>query len=247
MTEHLDAGWHDWVTSNLGHDPARAAAATLAAAEAVSQGRGFNAATDAARASWEAYRLAQIAQVSRADPSSVPGALILAGALAVGGALASIILILWISPPTAACTDLCPSFRFIAYLFLSGNVAVAGLHTGLFLLMWRRRAAAAWWASVTLVALTLLFDTLGELTVVAGIISPNGPPILGGIGTFPALVATAMIFVTETLHPGGGWDAIATNWLLAHLLLVEMPIMILLSTRRARLWCRVHLASARGS
>jgi hypothetical protein len=56
-----------------------------------------------------------------------------------------------------------------------------------------------------------------------------------------------MIIVTETFYPGGGWDAIATHWLLVHLLLVELPILMLLSSRQARLWCRVHLMSDRGS
>jgi hypothetical protein len=240
VTEPLDIGWHDWVTANLGTDPGRAARATRAAAEAVAQGLGFNAAADAARASWDVARLAHVATVRRADPATVPGSLVAATALAVGGALASIALILWISPPTPTCTDLCPSFRFIAYLFLSGNVAVAGLHTLLFLLMWRRRSAVAWWASVTLVGGILLFDILGELTVVAVLSNPNSQPILGGIGTFPALVATAMIFVAEIIHPGGGWDGIASHWLLVHLLLVELPILTLLSTRPARRWCRVY-------
>jgi len=108
----------------------------------------------------------------------------------------------------------------------------------LFLLMWRRRSEVAWWATVTLVGAILLFDILGELTVVAVLSSPNSQPILGGIGTFPALVATGMILVAEKIHPGGGWEGIASNWLLVHLLLVELPILILLSTRPARQWCR---------
>src|SRR5258706_4309493 len=157
MTEHLDAGWYDWVTSNLGRDPARASAATRAAADAVSQGRGFNAAADAARASWEADRIAHVATVSKADPTAVPRSLVTATVLAVAGAVASIVLILWMAPPTGPCTDYCPTFRNIAYLFLLGNLVVASLHTSLFLMMWRRRASAAWWASVTLVGAILGF------------------------------------------------------------------------------------------
>src|SRR5712671_8072863 len=88
VTDPLDIGWHDWVTANLGTDPGRAARATRAAAEAVAQGLGFNAAADAARASWDAARLAHVATVRRADPATVPGSLVAATALAVGGALA---------------------------------------------------------------------------------------------------------------------------------------------------------------
>ena len=241
MTEHLDAGWHDWVTSNLGRDPVRAAAATRAASDAVAQGRGFNAAADAARASWNADRLAQVAAVIGPDPGSLPGSLIAAAALAVGGALASIALILWMVPPTAPCTDYCPGTRNLAYTFLLGNVVVAALHGSLFLLMWRRRAAAAWWTSVTLVAAILLFDVLGELTMVAAQSSRNGQLILGGIGSLPALVPTAMLLFGDRFRVGNAWETISSNWLLLHLLLVELPILILISTRPARQWCRVYI------
>ena len=242
VTDPLDIGWHDWVTANLGTDPGRAARATRAAAEAVAQGLGFNAAADAARASWDAARLAHVATVRRADPATVPGSLVAATALAVGGALASIALILWISPPTAACSDLCPGFRHIAYIFLWGNVAVAGVHASLFLVIWLRRAAVAWWASVVLVVAILIFDTLGELMVVAVLSNPHGhlDPTLAMVGSFPALVPTAMLLVADGLHLGNVGVAVAYHWLLLHLLLVELPILILFSTSRARRWCRVY-------
>jgi hypothetical protein len=242
MTEHLDAGWYDWVTSNLGRDPVRAAAATRAAAEAVAQGHGFNAATDAARASWEADRLAQVAVVKKADPSSIPGSLIAATALAVGGALASVGLILWMYPPTAACTDLCPGIRQIAYLFLWGNVAIAGLHASLFVLMWRRRAAAAWWASVTLVGAILIFDVIGELTVLGPLSNPNSAPdSIPGIAALAVLVPTAIWLLASGFHLGSAWQTVSLHWLLLHMILVELPILILFTTRAARRWCRIYL------
>jgi hypothetical protein len=246
MTEHLDAGWYDWVTSNLGRDPARAAAATRAAAAAASEGRGFNAAADAARASWDRDRLAQVAAVTEPDPSSVPGSLVAATALAVGGALASIALILLMVPPTAPCNDLCPGFRSIAYLFLSANVAIAALHASLFLLMWRRRQAAAWWVSIIVVCTILIFDALGELTMVIAQSNPNGQPILGGFGTVAALVPTA-ILLWDPFHLTNASEAISSHWLLLHLVFVELPILLLLSTRAARIWCRAYLVISSGS
>ena len=242
MTEHLDAGWYDWVTSNLGRDPARAAAATRAAAEAVAKGRGFNAAADAARASWESDRLAQAVAANRAAPSTIPDPLVAATAVAVGGALASIALILWMYPPTAACTNYCPGIRQVTYVFLWGNVAIAGLHASLFLLMWRRRAAVAWWASVILVGTILLFDVIGELTTVVLLSSPHSAPeSILGIGAFAALVPGAMMVLADGFHLGSGWVTVASHWLLLHLVLVELPILVLLSTRTARLWCRIYL------
>jgi hypothetical protein len=242
VTDPLDIGWHDWVTANLGTDQARAARATRAAAEAVAQGLGFNAAADAARASWDAARLAHVATVRRADPATVPGSLVAATALAVGGALASIALILWISPPTGPCSDLCPAFRHVAYIFLWGNMAVAGVHASLFLIMWRWRAAVAWWASVVLVVAILIFDTLGELMVVAVLANPHShvDPTLAMLGSFPALVPTAMLLVAGGLHLGTVGATVAYQWLLLHLLFVELPILILLSTGPARRWCRVY-------
>ena len=246
MKEHLDAGWYDWVTSNLGRDPARAAAATRAAVEAVSQGRGFNAAADAARASWDGVRLAQVAAVTGPDPSGVPRSLVAATALAVGGALASVALILWMIPPTASCTDLCPGFRSIAYYFLAGNVAIAAAHASLFLLMWRRRLAAAWWVSIIVVCAILIFDALGELTMAIAQSNPNGQPILGGFGVVAALVPAA-ILLWDPFHLTNASEAISSHWLLLHLLLVELPILLLLSTRATRIWCRVYLVISRGS
>ena len=242
MTEHLDAGWYEWVTANLGRDPARAEAATRAAAHAVAKGSGFNAAADAARASWESDRLAHVIAAARAAPSSVPGALIAATALAVGGAVASIALILWISRPAGTCTDYCPGIRQIAYVFLWGNVAIASLHASLFLLMWRRRAAGAWWASVILVGAILLFDVIGELTVLGPLSNPNSnPDSILGIGAFAVLVPTAMWLLASDLHLGSAMVAATLHWLLLHLVLVELPILVLLLRRPVRLWCRMYL------
>jgi len=242
MTEHLDAGWYEWVTANLGRDPERAEAATRAAAEAVAKGSGFNAAADAARASWESDRLAQVIAASRAAPPTVPGALIAATALAVGGAVASIALILWMYPPAGTCTDYCPGIRQIANVFLWGNVAIASLHASLFLLMWLRRAAVAWWAGVTLVGAILLFDVIGELTVLGPLSNPNSnPDSILGIGAFAVLVPTAMWLLASDLHLSSALVAATFHWLLLHLVLVELPILVLLLRRPVRLWCRMYL------
>ena len=51
-TEALWNRWYEWVTTHLGRDPERAAAAASAAADIAAQGSGFNRAADAARAAW---------------------------------------------------------------------------------------------------------------------------------------------------------------------------------------------------
>jgi hypothetical protein len=48
----LYAGWYEWVTTNLGSDPKRAAAAANAAMDSAAHGRGFNDAAQAARRAW---------------------------------------------------------------------------------------------------------------------------------------------------------------------------------------------------
>ena len=56
--------WHDWVTVNLGRDVNLAAAAANAAADAAADGRGFNAAAEAARRAWSANKTARDAERS---------------------------------------------------------------------------------------------------------------------------------------------------------------------------------------
>jgi hypothetical protein len=253
--QQLDAGWYEWVTDNLGRDQARATAATRAASAAIAQGLGFNAAANAARASWEADRLAHVAAVKQAAvaeafPSRVPGSLIVATALAVGGALASIALLLVVIAPWAPCTpvdpgsqsiSICPSIRQIAYMFLAGNLVIAVVHATFFLLMWRRRAAAAWWVSVVVITGILGFDLAGELLVVVSLANPNNAQLgfLYTVGGFPALVPTFMELWAGSFLPG--LETVFSHWLLLHMVVVELPILFLLSTRPARRWCRVQL------
>lgn len=68
-------------------------------------------------------------------------------------------------------------------------------------------------------------------------------PTLAAVASFPALVPTAMLLVADGLHLGNAGVAVAYHWLLLHLLLVELPILILFSTSPARRWCRVHFMS----
>jgi hypothetical protein len=254
MAEQLDAGWYEWVISNLGRDQARAIVATRAASEAAAQGLGFNAAANAARASWEAHRLAHVAavrQLTEADPTRVPGSLIAGTALAVGGALASIVFLLLLNPPWVPCPgsdpttgsiNLCLPFREIAYMFLAGNVIIAALHASLFLLMWRRRAAVAWLASVVLIVAILLFDIVGELLSVVVQANPHYyPGLLETVGVITGLVPSYMTLWADFLQPGGALVTVAEHWLLLHMVLVELPILFLFCTRPARRWSRVHL------
>jgi len=246
VTDQVDAGWYEWVAANLGRDAARATAAARAASAAAAQGLGFNAAADAARASWEADRLAQIAVLTKDDPTHLPSALIAATAIAVGGALASIALILVLVRPGATCTDFCPSFRMAAYTFLWGNIAVGVLHAFLFVLMWRRRAALAWWGTVGVVGMILLFDLVGELTVVVALANPHVISPIETVGLYPALVTTTMLLLADQYLPGTVWVTLSYHWLLLHLAVVELPILVLLSRGSVRRWCRVRLMIGRG-
>ncbi len=78
--------------------------------------------------------------------------------------------------------------------------------------------------------------------MVAGL-NPPGQLILGGAGAIAALVPTAMILFGRL---GADSAEVANHWLLFHLLLVELPILLLLSTRPARHWCRVYLMIGTG-
>jgi len=246
MTDHVDAGWYDWVTEHLGRDETRATAAARAASAAVAQGLGFNAGADAARASWEADRLAHITSTATAEATGpelarVPGSLIAATAIACGGATASIALLLWmIASAASSCTDICPVFSNVAYWFLLGNVAIWVFHASMFLLMWRRRAAAAWWTSVAVVVAVLWFDVVGELDWVVANANPNSVTWLATVGLIPALVPLVMSGLATSFHLGSSVVALAVHWLLIHLIVIELPILILLTTRWARRWCRIR-------
>ena len=127
-------------------------------------------------------------------------------------------------------------------MFLGGNVVIAGLHATLFLMMWRRRANAAWWVSVVVITGILGFDLAGELLVVVSLANPHVTQVglLYSVGAFPALVPTYMMAWVDFLQPGGDLVRVAEHWLLLHMVLVELPILFLLSTRPARRWCRIR-------
>jgi hypothetical protein len=238
----IDQGWLDWVVENLGRSPTRARAAALAASEVANRGLGFNAAADAAKADWAESGPQPLSQAERAAATGVPSTLAYAMALAVGGALASLVLIASITQPWAPCTgNLCGTFRALGAEFALANIAIATVHSSLFFFMWRR-AAWAWWLTLGVVVAVLLFDITGEATTIAMLMNPRVviDPLFSTIGTYGDLINAAMELEAAGRGLGPLAEAVGTNWLAFHFFLVEVPIFLLLAARPTRAWCQIQ-------
>src|SRR5260370_22149674 len=94
--EELYAKWLPWVEGSLGHNERLASIAAAAAADAVAQGSGFNAAVDAARSAWgEAAGGRELASAAPRPPLTVLAAM----SIAIGGAAVSSAFSLWVLAP----------------------------------------------------------------------------------------------------------------------------------------------------
>ena len=226
------AGWHEWVKDSLGRDPALASLAATAAADVAFEGGGFDAAAQAARQAWtEGWR------VRHPDSDRMPGSLVLAMLLAAGGAAVGLAGTVWT-------ISIYGELAFIlGSEFLILNVVLIIVNVILFVFL-RRRSKGAWMWAVALVTLGAMWDVMGQVTSATMTsdtwLSLNdflfGIPFVGDVSTVDSGARFLGLYVGLT---DGLWPILTSNWLVLHVIGIQLPILLLLLATPSRRWCRV--------
>jgi hypothetical protein len=230
--EQLHEAWQEWVAANLGRDGARTAAAAAAATDAALGGAGFDAATEAAREAWRTSGPA----LTTSSPASreMPRTLLVAMSIAMGGGVASLVLAAWIG------TELSSVSSVAAFFFLF-NLAIVGINAGVLAGM-RRRSRRAWTTAVVLVLVGSLFDAVEWLTLATTLSQSTDANGLGTAAMIaaPALLISLGVAVVLLLMnlPLGVIETLSNNWLGIHLLVIQLPILVLLLVSPSRSWFR---------
>lgn len=207
--DELYAKWLAWVERSLGHNERLAAMAASAAADAVAQGSGFNAAVDAARSAWgEAAGGRAPATVTSRPPFFVLAAM----GIAIGGAAVSSALSLWFAAINVQGT------RDLAVDFAIFNLSLVALNTYFLYAMWHG-ASWAWRAMYVLVVAGAVLDVIGVFV----------PPLF--------YVDFGAAYLAATVWPTAGWlTAVTPVWLWVHVVFIQAPILLLLRSAPARQW-----------
>ncbi len=210
--------WLEWVTANLGRDETLARAAAAAATDAVLLGGVFEVATDAARAAWAG-------EAARRRPLPMPAShqprLHWAMGIAIGGAALSTALCLIVAVAPGMCGEL--GCGWLALVFAAYNATWVLLNWFLLSSM-RHGSLKAWKTAVVLVAIGAVVDLVGQVAYFLILVD------LGAVMLF--------VQVGEWLGVAGAdWftnlgSAVAGNWLIVHLMVVQLPILVLLMAAR---------------
>jgi hypothetical protein len=207
--EELYASWLTWVRGSLGHNERLAALAAAAAADAAAAGSGFNAAVDAARSAWgEAARGVEPARPSGPPPLTIR----IAMAIAIGGAAASVAASLWMAAQNPY------DMGSAALGFAAFNLALVGLNIWFYHAM-SHGATWAWRATFVLVIVGVVFDVIGVVL----------PPFV--------FIDIGALYIAARVAPDAGWLAeITFFWVWVHLIVIQVPILVLLQLSPTRRW-----------
>jgi hypothetical protein len=216
--EQLYASWLAWVRANLGRDNRLAAIAANAATEALEQGSEFSGASEAARSAW-------IGAAGGAAPEPWSGppplAIPMAMSIGIGGAAASAALDLRLAALNV------PYFSFLALGFSIFNLILLALNAWLLYGMWHR-AEWAWRATFTLVVMGAVFDFFVFVS----------PYLVFADYGVPYFVDVAAPNVDWLLNVTLVWD-----WV--HLVVVQVPILVLLWLTPSRQWVGIDSPTVR--
>ncbi len=141
--------WYDWVTTHIGREPERAAAAASAAADLAARGGGFNPAADAARAAWDGREI-QGAEKIPAEPRSPLPWLSALGTLV----LAVVVETWWLGLP--GCGPSSAQMLTDKLPYAPAVLVVGGIFTAVLMRIFNR---AGWAAQIALVVAAVIFAT----------------------------------------------------------------------------------------
>jgi hypothetical protein len=235
----LYEGWHEWALLTLGRDAALATLAATAAADSAAEGAGFNVAAQAAREAWAAGWRAR-----QGDSPAMPQTLVLAMMIAVGGAAVSLAGTIWL---ITIYGDL---VLILASEFVVFNFVLVVVNAILFVFL-RRRSKAAWAWAVALVSLGALCDIMGQIAA-ATTTSDTWSSLNDFFYSVPLVGDFSMVDIGAgflTLYLGLTaplWSMLTTNWLVLHLVGIQVPILVLLLAKPSRRWCRIGSLKASG-
>ena len=207
--DELYAKWLTWVEGSLGHNERLASIAAAAAADAVAQGSGFNAAVDAARSAWgEAAGGREPAPAAPRPPLTVLAAM----SIAIGGAAVSSAFSLWFVALNVQ------QMGGLAVDFAIFNLSLLALNAWFLYEMWQG-VGWVWRATYVLVVVGAVFDAIG-----VGI-----PPLM--------YVDFGAVYLVTLVAPNVEWPvSLALVWLWVHLVVIQVPILVLLWAAPSRRW-----------
>jgi hypothetical protein len=92
--EELYQNWCEWVIANLGRDPALVVAAANAAVDTASEGKGFEAAAEAARVAWKAGKAQRSTQTAARQVRRTGQAAFVFGLASIGFLLLDLVAVI---------------------------------------------------------------------------------------------------------------------------------------------------------